>query len=640
MVLHATATAQPVGLRYFYDDASQLFRVLDSTGNLVEYTYDPNGNIAAVTRSTVAPSSLAILNVVPLSGPAGQTVTIYGQNFATSASGDTVQFGGVAATVQSASATALVVTMPAGFTTGQISVTVNGVTATSGELTFAPPPSITSITPPYGAAGATVSNVVIAGANLSGATFSLTGGGTITPVSVGSTQATVNITLEATLGAYALVATSPSGVATGSQLTAGNTFFVFGAAGTNFAENMFAIFNPIGQSYIYPAGTNYADQQFSTFNAMTTSNTIPVIPAGSNEADVYFSAFNPLIPAGTPPTIPAGDNWAWQLFSTTNKQNAAALTAMTIALPQGLRPTTPGNGADGTAPGGQTPLTLLAGQTVELSIRPQLFMQYLELYTGRTPLASSTTGSLDLPFTAPFGVESLDLKAVGHTGNGAMAETSIETVRVIPDPGRTIAGVVTDAAGVPLPGVLVSWQAQGWSAEYQTAGGRPPARVSFLSALNFANPAQVFGADPMGVGLGKNYVGRLSGKIQIDTEGIYQFRLLAHARARLRIDGQVVADVSASGADATTAEGSVNLAAGAHEVEVTHFENGGAAALQLFWTPPGGQPAVVPPSRITAEAPAAWQTLTGRDGRFVLHLPAALDGVAIRTAAGNVQVDQ
>src|SRR5579872_7047457 len=95
LLLTACAMAQPVGLRYFYDDANQLFRVLDSTGTLVEYTYDPNGNITAVTRSTLAPSSLAILNVVPLSGPAGQTVTIYGQNFAASPSADAVQFGGV-----------------------------------------------------------------------------------------------------------------------------------------------------------------------------------------------------------------------------------------------------------------------------------------------------------------------------------------------------------------------------------------------------------------------------------------------------------------------------------------------------------------------------------------------------------------
>src|SRR5579872_1949510 len=170
LLLTACAMAQSVGLRYFYDDANQLFRVLDSTGNLVEYTYDPNGNITQVTRSTVAPASLAILNVVPLSGGIGQTVTIYGQNFSATASGDTVQFGGIAATVTSASATSLTVTIPPGFTSGQVSVTVNGVTATSAGLSFAPPPTITSITPPFGTAGATVSNVVIAGTNLSGAT--------------------------------------------------------------------------------------------------------------------------------------------------------------------------------------------------------------------------------------------------------------------------------------------------------------------------------------------------------------------------------------------------------------------------------------------------------------------------------------
>ena len=34
-------------------------------------------------------------------------------------------------------------------------------------------------------------------------------------------------------------------------------------------------------------------------------------------------------------------------------------------------------------------------------------------------------------------------------------------------------------------------------------------------------------------------------------------------------------------------------------------------------------------------------TLTGPDGRFVLHVPAALDGVVVKTAAaGTVEVDQ
>jgi hypothetical protein len=146
----------------------------------------------------------------------------------------------------------------------------------------------------------------------------------------------------------------------------------------------------------------------------------------------------------------------------------------------------------------------------------------------------------------------------------------------------------------------------------------------------------------MGVNLGKYYAARLRGKIQIGTEGIYQFALRAHAGARLTIDGQAVAEAAATGADAVVAEGSVNLMAGAHDIEVTHFESGGAAALQLLWTPPGGAQAVVPPNAMEAEAPEKWRVLTGSDGRFELHVPAALDGVVVKLVAGvgSVQVDQ
>ena len=97
----------------------------------------------------------------------------------------------------------------------------------------------------------------------------------------------------------------------------------------------------------------------------------------------------------------------------------------------------------------------------------------------------------------------------------------------------------------------MTWQAQGLTAEYYGFGeqlsgdsrsAQRLARMSFLGALNYPNPQQVFGLDPMGVGLGANYGSRLAGKLQVDTAGLYQFELVAHRGARLTIDGQVVAE--------------------------------------------------------------------------------------------------
>lgn len=61
--------------QYFYDDSGQLFRVLDSKGNLIEYDYDAVGNILQIQRSTIAANSLAIFNVTPLKGAAGSALT-------------------------------------------------------------------------------------------------------------------------------------------------------------------------------------------------------------------------------------------------------------------------------------------------------------------------------------------------------------------------------------------------------------------------------------------------------------------------------------------------------------------------------------------------------------------------------------
>jgi YD repeat-containing protein len=658
--------AAGVTFRYFYDDANELFRVLDSTGTLVEYDYDSAGNIVQVNRSTVAPSSLAILNVTPLSGATGSTITIYGQNFSSSPAGDTVQFGGVAATVVSAAGGALVVQVPAGISNGQITVTVNGVTANSGTLSFTPPPSIASITPAYGYIGQTLSGVVVQGGNLGGATFTLSGGGTVTTVQGGDTQATLDIILGQNLGPSVLIGTNNSGssssvAASGDYIivynTAGNNvsdllFSVFNATGTmpyyapgtNLANLTFSVFNATGSMPYYPPGTNLANLTFSVFNA---TGTTPYYAPGTNLANLTFSVFNA---TGTTPRYPAGSNLAWQLFSTQNT-NGPTPSSIPISVTRNGAPFGITRTTTEVAPWARPPLRLLAGQSAEISVRPAAFLRNLELDANRAPLATSASGALRLPLTAPFGVSSFNLHAFGYTSSGTMAESLAENVEIAADPGRAISGRVIAADGASVAGAVVTWQAEGLAAEYfafsQPLSALPdlsgiPARASFVGALNYPNPQQVFGTDPMGVRLGANYAVRLDGALTVPAEGLYQFSLVAHRGARLLIDGHVVAEGSTSGDDAVNAIGSATLTAGTHDIEVTHFESGGAAALQLLWTPPDGVETVVPASAITAGAPAVWRAVTGSDGRFVLHVPAALDGVVVKLATGNasVQVDR
>ena len=76
----------------------------------------------------------------PTSGPVGTSIWITGKNFSATASANIVKIGTTTATITSAKATEIFVTVPEGATTGTISVTVNGKTDTSGSFTVTETP--------------------------------------------------------------------------------------------------------------------------------------------------------------------------------------------------------------------------------------------------------------------------------------------------------------------------------------------------------------------------------------------------------------------------------------------------------------------------------------------------------------------
>ncbi|PYV40041.1 MAG: hypothetical protein DMG09_07690, partial [Acidobacteria bacterium] len=86
-----TASAQSTPIRYFYDDLGRLTKVVDQNGNFAVYSYDAVGNLLSITRSTTpGGNALAILSVTPQKGSVGQTVTIDGQGFSATPSGNSV----------------------------------------------------------------------------------------------------------------------------------------------------------------------------------------------------------------------------------------------------------------------------------------------------------------------------------------------------------------------------------------------------------------------------------------------------------------------------------------------------------------------------------------------------------------------
>ena len=116
-------------ISYVYDELGRLVGVVDAQGDVATYTYDAVGNILSIGRGNAGNTS--IIEFIPSSGAVGSSVTISGTGFSSTPSSNSVTFNGTSATVSSAVATQLVVTVPTGATSGPIAVTSPSGSATS-----------------------------------------------------------------------------------------------------------------------------------------------------------------------------------------------------------------------------------------------------------------------------------------------------------------------------------------------------------------------------------------------------------------------------------------------------------------------------------------------------------------------------
>ncbi|MGZ3929177.1 MAG: IPT/TIG domain-containing protein [Mucilaginibacter sp.] len=226
----------------------------------------------------------AITSISPSSGLAGVSVTISGSNFDASASGNTVKFNGSAATVTSATTTSLVVTAPAGGSSGSITVTTTGGTATGPVFTYLKAPTITTINPTSGKAGSAVS---ITGTNFDAiaANNTVKFNGTAAVVTAGTTTS-LSVTAPAGGSTGAITVTTIGGTATGPVFTYLQAPTITGinpasaAAGTS----------------VTIAGTNFdatVANDVVKFNgtvaivtSATTTQLVVTVPAGGTSGDV------------------------------------------------------------------------------------------------------------------------------------------------------------------------------------------------------------------------------------------------------------------------------------------------------------------------------------------------------------------
>src|SRR5205823_4300700 len=120
----------PPPITYSYDSVGRLTSVTDQFGQSAIYSYDSVGNLLSISRQGT--NQITISSFTPSSGLPGASVSILGSGFSSTPSQNTVKFNGVTATVTSSSNTQILTTVPAGATTGTISVQNSNGTATSG----------------------------------------------------------------------------------------------------------------------------------------------------------------------------------------------------------------------------------------------------------------------------------------------------------------------------------------------------------------------------------------------------------------------------------------------------------------------------------------------------------------------------
>lgn len=203
---------------------------------------------ASCKKNEEAVATPVITNFSPTSAIAGSAVTISGSNFNITASSNIVKFNGVDAVVTGVTSTSLYTSVPAGTTTGKITVSVNGRTATSSADFVVLTPSITKFLPTSGIVGTAV---VISGSNfdpiavnnvvkfngIAAVVASATSDELIVIVPEMATSGNISVTSGGTTATSAISFAVPSPTITSLSPTIGSKGVIVVVTGTNFSAN-------------------------------------------------------------------------------------------------------------------------------------------------------------------------------------------------------------------------------------------------------------------------------------------------------------------------------------------------------------------------------------------------------------------
>jgi hypothetical protein len=208
--------------------------------------------------------------------------------------------------------------------------------------------------------------------------------------------------------------------------------------------------------------------------------------------------------------------------------------------------------------------------------------------------------------------ETVEIRGRGFVGDGRADRVTFSGVAATVEaaaPGRLVVRVPDGARSGPLvvqSGELVADPVdfrvlgRGLQGAYYSFGDQALARIPDLDgrAPDFVrvDPQIHFSEDwtfrlPF---VPEHFAARWTGSIDVPRDGVYRFRMGSDDGSRLAIDGRPVVDNDGLHGYLEV-EGAVELAAGRHAIEVDFFENGGYAAVNLLWTPPGAPgPSLVP----------------------------------------------
>jgi YD repeat-containing protein len=132
ILLTTAYAAEAQETRYLYDPLGRLVGVVSPDGSVTIYEYDAVGNLLAVRRPE-APGPVAITLVRPGIGTVGTRVEIFGVGFSAVPSENQVAFNTVTAQVLTATPTHILTEVPAGATSGPITLTTPLASAVSPD---------------------------------------------------------------------------------------------------------------------------------------------------------------------------------------------------------------------------------------------------------------------------------------------------------------------------------------------------------------------------------------------------------------------------------------------------------------------------------------------------------------------------